>query len=100
MHAPALQKTGRKAQPDRRIMVPAGQYDPRSGCGEPHKRIIQQAHDVHPGQRPIIDISSNQDDIHGLFPHAPHKLVYEGPLGFKHPNAVEGSAKVPVRGVQ
>ena len=89
MHSPALQQPGGKTQPDRGVVVAAGQDHACPCLRDPHKGIIQQLDHVQPRQRAIVDVSGNQDDIHGFRFHQRYQLVHEVALGIKHANAVE-----------
>jgi hypothetical protein len=100
MHATALHEPRGEAEPNGGVMVPAGQHHPGSGAGQTDQGVVEQADDIHPGQRAVVDIAGDEDYVYGQFLDARDQLIDEPALGIEHSHAVEGPAKVPVGSVQ
>ena len=98
--AGGVDQPGAEAEPQRGVVVAAGEHHAGAGAGQPGQGVVGQPHGVDRRQRAVVDVAG---DHHGVDPLALDHLeqvVDEGSLVRQHAFAVEGPAQVPVGGVE
>ncbi len=88
------------AQPGGRVVIAAGDDDPRARVTQAHERVVVQPHRVDRRHGAVEDVAGDQDRVHPLRAHRLDERVQEARLGRAQVSAVQGPAQVPVGGVQ
>ena len=81
-------------------MVAAGQHHLGPRAGQPDQRLVGQPHRVDLRQRPVVDVTGDDDEVDPLGLDDLEQVVDVRRLVREHPLAVERPAQVPVGGVE
>ncbi len=95
----AFEQPGGEPEPDRRVVVPAGEDDLCAGVDEPHEGVGQDVDGVRGRHRPVVEVTAHEHRVHRLGPHDLDEVVEVGGLGVEQPHLVECPSQVPVGGV-
>ena len=101
MKTPALSMR-RELKPSRwaRVVVAAGDHDLGPRGGQPHQGLVGQPDGVDRGERPVVDVAGDHDEVDALGLDHLEQVVDVRSLVPEHALAVEGSPEVPVGGVE
>ncbi len=100
MDAGHLAQPGTEAEPDRGVVVAAGQQHRDAGRGEPVQRPVEHGDRVDRRDRPVVHVTGDDHHVHLVFDRLPEQPVQERRLIGEQVLAVQGPAQVPVRGVE
>ena len=89
----------REAEPDRRVVVAAGEHHLRAGVDEPGHGLGEQRDGLGRGHRPVVDVAGDQHRVDPLGADDLDEVVEVGRLGVEQPHPVERPSQVPVGGV-
>ena len=84
----------------RGVVVAAGEHDPGPGRGQPGQGLVGEPDGVDVGQRPVVDVAGDDDEVDPLGVDDLEQVVDVGRLVREHPLPVERPAEVPVGGVE
>ena len=66
MHSAAFEEPRSEAQPDGGIVVAACEDYLGTGPGQAHQCVVKQPDDVDSGQGAVVDVTGDEDDVHGF----------------------------------
>ena len=81
-------------------MVAAGDHHLGPRGGQPGERVVGQLDGVDRRQRPVVDVAGDHHEVDPLGLDRVEQVVDVRRLGAEHPDTVEGTAQVPVGGVE
>ena len=100
VHASLLEQSRPTGQPAGRVVVAADHDDGGTGVGQPLERLAPQLDGVDRWQRPVVEITRNQDGVDTLGPNDVHEPVDHRRLRTHQVDPVKGATQVPVGRVQ
>ncbi len=100
VHARVRGQRASEAEPDRRVVVAAGQHDVDGCRGEPGERLVEQRDGVGRRDGPVVDVAGHEHRIDAPLDGGLDEPAQEGALVLEHRLAVQRSAQMPVGGVQ
>lgn len=81
-------------------MIAADDHDLRAGVGQPCERLVAQRNGLDAGERAIVDVAGDSHQADPLGSHDVDEVLEVGRLRIDEVDAMKGTAKVPVGGVQ
>ena len=100
VHAGVRGQRAPEAEPDRRVVVAAGQHDVDRGGGEPGQRLVEQRDRVGRRHRAVVDVAGDEHRVDAPLDGGVDQPAQERALVLEHRLAVQRAAQVPVGGVQ
>ena len=95
-----VDEPGAEAEPLGGVVVAAGDDDLRPRRGQPRERLVGQPDRVDLGQRPVVDVAGDHDEVDPLRLDHLEQVVDVRRLVAEHPLTVERPPEVPVGGVE
>ena len=98
--AGGVDQPGAEPEPLRGVVVAAREHDPGPRARQPGQGLVGQPHGVDRRQRPVVDVTGDDDQVDPLGLDDLEQVVDVCGLVREHPLAVERPAQVPVGGVE
>ena len=89
-----------KPEPLGGVVVAAGDHHAGAGRGQPGERLVGQVDRVDRRQRPVVDVTGDDDQVDALALDDVEQVVDVRRLVLEHALPVEGPPEVPVGGVE
>ena len=99
MQTRTLEQVRGEPQPDRGVVVAAGEHHRGTGIDQAHHGLREELDRVGRGHRAVVDVAAHHDGVDLLLAHDVHEVVEVGGLRAEEAHLVEGPAQVPVGGV-